>query len=74
MRRSFSLVLVLTFATFLSACATISYRPALSLGASPIKIPAKIRMETFVDHLVLHPNHLKLRTGLNEVEVAIFMK
>jgi hypothetical protein len=34
---------------FLSACTAISYHPALSLGPSPVTIPAKIRVETFVD-------------------------
>ena len=49
MRRPFGLVLVLASVLFLSACTSISYRPALSLGSSPIKIPAKLQVETFVD-------------------------
>lgn len=49
MMRPFSLVLALTIALALSACTSISYKPALSLGPSPVKIPAKIRVETFVD-------------------------
>jgi len=35
--------------TLLSACTAISCKPALSLGPSPVKIPAKIQVETFVD-------------------------
>ena len=47
--RSVGLVALLALALALSACTSISYRPALSLGPSPVKIPAKIQMETFVD-------------------------
>jgi hypothetical protein len=47
--RPFGLVLVLISVLFLSACTSISYKPALSLGPSPVKIPAKIQVETFVD-------------------------
>lgn len=42
-------VVVFALALFLSACTAISYRPALSLGPSPVRIPRKIRVETFVD-------------------------
>jgi hypothetical protein len=49
MRRSFSLVLALASVLSLSACTAISYHPALSLGPSPVRIPAKIKVETFVD-------------------------
>lgn len=49
MRRPFSLVLALVSVLALNACTTIPYKPALSLGPSPIKIPAKIHVETFVD-------------------------
>lgn len=49
MRKLLGLVLVLTSALFLSACTAISYHPALSLGPSPVKIPAKLQVETFVD-------------------------
>lgn len=47
--RRFTLVLVLASALALGACTAISYKPALSLGPSPVKIPAKIQVETFVD-------------------------
>lgn len=50
MTRSFGLMLVLAPVLFFGACTSISYRPVLSLGPSPIKIPAKLRVETFVDH------------------------
>lgn len=49
MMRPFGLVLALALVVSLSACTAISYHPALSLGASPVKIPAKIQVETFVD-------------------------
>ncbi len=49
MTRSSGLMLVLASALALSACTAISYKPALSLGPSPVKIPAKIQVETFVD-------------------------
>jgi len=49
MRRSFGLVLALASVLSLSACTAISYKLALSLGPSPVKIPAKIKVETFVD-------------------------
>lgn len=47
--RPFGLVLALALAVSLNACTAISYHPALSLGPSPVKIPAKIQVETFVD-------------------------
>ncbi len=50
MTRSFGLALALASVLFLGACTSISYKPALSLGPSPIKIPAKLQVETFVDH------------------------
>jgi hypothetical protein len=50
MMRSFGLVLALASVLALGACTSISYKPALSLGPSPIKIPAKLQVETFVDH------------------------
>lgn len=49
MMKSFGLVLALALAVSLSACTAISYHPALSLSPSPVKIPAKIQVETFVD-------------------------
>lgn len=49
MRRPFGLVLALTSVLALGACTAISYHPALSLGPSPVKIPAKLQVETFVD-------------------------
>lgn len=48
MMRPFSLVLALAFALALGACTSISYKPALSLGPSPVKIPAKLQVETSV--------------------------
>ena len=48
-RRRFGVRLILIAVLFLSACTAISYKPALSLGPSPVKIPAKIQVETFVD-------------------------
>lgn len=50
MMRPFGLVLALVSALALGACTSISYKPALSLGLSPVKIPAKLQVETFVDH------------------------
>jgi hypothetical protein len=44
-----NLVVVLASALFLSACTAISYHPALSLGPSPVRIPAKMKVQTFVD-------------------------
>ncbi len=49
MTRRLFLTLALASVLFLSACTSISYKPALSLGPSPIKIPAKLQVETFVD-------------------------
>ncbi len=49
MMKSVSLVVAFAVAVSLSACTAISYKPALSLGPSPVKIPAKIRVESFVD-------------------------
>jgi hypothetical protein len=49
MMRPFGLVLALASALTLGACTAISYKPALSLGPSPVKIPTKIQVETFVD-------------------------
>ncbi|MBZ0170086.1 MAG: hypothetical protein K8F29_11670, partial [Kofleriaceae bacterium] len=46
-RRVFAFTLV--SALCLGACTAISYRPALSLGPSPVKIPARIQVETFTD-------------------------
>ncbi|MGB4781204.1 hypothetical protein [Candidatus Methylomirabilis sp.] len=44
-----NLVVVLALAVVLITCTAISYHPALFLGPSPVKIPAKIQVETFVD-------------------------
>lgn len=49
MMRPFGLVLALASALSLGACTSISYKPALSLGPSPVKIPVKLQVETFVD-------------------------
>ncbi|MDE2058979.1 MAG: hypothetical protein KGL31_03870 [candidate division NC10 bacterium] len=49
MRKSFGLVLVLASVPALGACTSIPYKPALSLGPSPVRIPAKMKVETFVD-------------------------
>ncbi len=49
MTRCFGLTLVLASALSLGACTSISYKPALSLGPSPVKILAKLQVETFVD-------------------------
>lgn len=48
MRRT-DLIVILTSVLFLSACTAISYKLALSLGPSPMKIPIKLQVETFVD-------------------------
>lgn len=49
MMRPFALVLAFASVLALGACTSISYKPALSLGLSPIKIPAKLQVETFTD-------------------------
>ena len=49
MARRLFFALTLASALVLSACTAISYHPALSLGPSPVRIPAKIKVETFVD-------------------------
>jgi hypothetical protein len=47
--RPFGLVLALASVLALGAYTSISYKLALSPGSSPIKIPVKLQVETFVD-------------------------
>ena len=49
MKRILLALIMLTFALSITGCASISYKPSVSLGESPKTIKAKVKIDTFVD-------------------------